>query len=132
MAKLNGLAIVSVSYFTGEGAKADKNGSMPVILSAVLGKIPSKRVISGTVAQSAGFYPGKNYLATYTEGDPDPEYGRQFNWVNGGAVTPMDTLAAHTQLGAGMIIEVGEIAEDGGGAGGPKLNSNEKVSENAE
>lgn len=86
MKKFQGLCIVSVnSYNQGE---LDKNGKAPVYLNVVAGKYPNRTVLSGTVAENAGFQTGKTYLAQVREGefnkDLNPRtgepYGRNFVW----------------------------------------------------
>ena len=64
-----------------EKANEDKNGLMPVILIGIAGEIPSKTVISGTVAQRMGIYEGSIYLFQANEIEEDPLYGRQFNFM---------------------------------------------------
>lgn len=109
MEKFNGMAVVTVSNFTGGDKPTDKNEKQNVILSAICGQLPSKRVLAGTLAQNAGFIPGHSYLCSFTEGETDPEYGRQFNFANGGRVQPLEILQFLTALGTGVIREVGDM-----------------------
>ena len=58
------IRLVQVNAFSGSSerpAQPDKNGKMPVYLSLLSGQpIPSTaRVISGTVAENSGLYPGQ-------------------------------------------------------------------------
>jgi hypothetical protein len=109
MSKFNGLAICTVAQMqASDTIKADKNGLLPVILTALAGKIPSKRIIAGTIAQSSGFVPGASYVVAFTEGEEDEQFGRQFQFTNGGRVGAMEILEFNKALGHGEIVEVME------------------------
>lgn len=61
--------LAKCAEFTSESAHADKNGLDPVVLTPIGGKSPRGRnIVSGTIAESEGFEPGKMYLvlATHT------------------------------------------------------------------
>lgn len=112
MAKnFNGMAIVSISAFTGENATRDKNGKMPVVLTPLCGVIPSKRILSGTIAENMGLIPGKPVMVSFSEGEEDATYGRQFTWASAGVVTPMEILQAKQLLGEGRVESVLTQAE---------------------
>lgn len=118
MAKLNGTAVVSVSTFTGGENRgiSKKDGLQSVILNPLAGKIPSRRVLAGALAQSAGFVPGAAYIVGFTEGE-EQEYennigdtvrGRQFNFSNGGKCAPLDVAELMTRWGSPEIINIGD------------------------
>ena len=104
------IIIASINPFTGSDenpATADKNGEMPVILQVVAGKCPNKRVISGTVAKRAGLEVGNSYVISCTEGTPDEEYGRNFNWNRlTDALGPMDLIKGCAELGDAKLFNV--------------------------
>lgn len=110
MNKFNDVAAVTVSLFN-QGT-VDKNGHQPVILTVIAGKLPNKIVIAGTVAQSVGFEVNNTYLVNCSEGEPDPTYGRQFNYKILGKLSPMDILAVRKELGSGSIFDVIKSRED--------------------
>lgn len=105
----NSLVIVTVNYFT-NGA-LDKNGKQPVILTVVAGKAPNRTVLSGTVAESAGFEVGKSYLANCRETAPDEQYGRQFRWTKISEATVMDVIEGTKMLGEPQIFDVSASVE---------------------
>jgi hypothetical protein len=115
---MNGLAIVKVQGFKKKGSEADSNGVENVILVPVAGKLPSRRIIAGTIALNAGFrISDERVLVSFTEGEEDPQYGRRFNFVPVGTLTTMEFLQAQTQLGEPLIINVepkGEAATEAG------------------
>lgn len=114
--KKSGFAIVKVSEFKGKEATPDKNGMVSMYLHPVCGNVPNRNVLSGTVADSQGFEEGKSYLAQWTIGEDDPQYGPQVNWttVTGEPLSAMETLeAAQSSLfkgEAGTIFEVSSKA----------------------
>ena len=109
MARLSGLVLVAVAMFQGSTenpAQADKNGNFPVILNPLAGKIPSKRVLSGTVARNMRLIAGKTALVAYQETEEN-EFGRQFNFtVANNDVSISETLAGYATLGAPSVIKV--------------------------
>lgn len=111
MSKFNSIFVATARPFNGSTdnpAEADKNGKMPVILNVVAGKAPNARVLSGTVAERAGFAIGKSYLVSSTEGTPDPEYGRRFTFDAVKELDAMEILAGADKLGEAHIVEVVE------------------------
>lgn len=106
--------VASAQPFTGPDsnpASADKNDKMPIILVGVAGKYPDKRVLSGTVAERAGFEPHNTYLVSVQEGESDKEYGRQFTYTNLGKMNMADIISAKKELGAASMVQtVGETA----------------------
>lgn len=120
----NGMAIVTVTPFSSNNPdvkKVDKNGNGNVILSPVLGVIPSKRVISGSVAMSSGLLPGKTYLVSISETAEDEEYGRQFAFTNAGAVTPVEIMQFKSTFEAPSVLEIDPVVKS---QGAPKANEN--------
>lgn len=105
----NSVAVVRVSIFT--KGQPDKNNEMPVILTPVAGTIPSKRTIAGTVAKNNGLEANKTYLISVNEVEPDPQYGRRFNWTALAEVTSSEIIDSVKSLGKGSIFNVVEFAE---------------------
>lgn len=110
---MNGLAIVKVQGFKKQGSEADSNGVENVILVPLAGKLPSKRVIAGTVALNSGFRINNDdrILVSYTEVEPDTQYGRQFRFTPVGSITTMEFMQAHKDFGEPTIINVEEPVE---------------------
>jgi hypothetical protein len=103
----NSIVLVSVNEFS-QGA-LDKNGKIPVILNVVAGKAPNRNVISGTVAERAGFEVGKSYLASVRETEAN-EYGRQFVWNKLSEASVIDIIKGQKELGAAQIMNVNASA----------------------
>lgn len=111
MSKFNSLFVATARAFNGSTdnpAEPDKNGMMPIILNVVAGKAPNARVLSGTVAERAGFTVGKSYLTSSTEGAPDPDYGRRFTFDAVKEVDAMEILSAADKLGEAVLVNVTE------------------------
>lgn len=109
MSKFNSLFVGTVRSFTGSNedpATPDKNGKMPVILNVVAGKAPNTRVLSGTVAERAGFEVGKSYLVASNEGTPDEEYGRRFTFDATKEMSAMEIIQSVSVLGEAVIVDV--------------------------
>lgn len=107
--QFNSLFIATVRPFNGSTespAQPDKNGEMPVILNVVAGKAPNTRVLSGTVAKSAGFIAGKSYLVNSTEGEPDAEYGRRFTFDATKELDAMEIINVADKIGPAVIVDV--------------------------
>jgi hypothetical protein len=102
MNKITTTFLATVKSFT--NGEADKNGNLPVILNPVAGKCPDKRVIAGTVALNDGMQINKTYLISCTEGDEDPEYGRQFNYSVVAEASLMEIVQSTQFLGAPSLI----------------------------
>ena len=104
--------VAKVELLKSERASEDKNGLMPVILIGIAGEIPSKSVISGTVAQRMGIYEGSVYLFQASEIDADPLYGRQFNFMAiSKELSAIETLQASDFVGKLRIVKV-DSSED--------------------
>ncbi|MCW3160817.1 hypothetical protein [Chryseobacterium oryctis] len=99
--------VAKVEMLKSEKANEDKNGLMPVILIGIAGEIPSKTVISGTVAQRMGIYEGSIYLFQANEIEVDPLYGRQFNFMAiSKELSAIETLQASDFVGKLRIVKV--------------------------
>ncbi|PWN58602.1 hypothetical protein [Chryseobacterium viscerum] len=99
--------VAKVELLKSERASEDKNGLMPVILIGIAGEIPSKTVISGTVAQRMGIYEGSIYLFQANEIESDPLYGRQFNFMAiSKELSAIETLQASDFVGKLRIVKV--------------------------
>lgn len=72
--------IATINEYTGENAKEDRSGNMPLILNVLGGKCPNKRMISLGWADTQGMEVGKTYLIRDEEIASHPEYGRQFTF----------------------------------------------------
>lgn len=97
-------ALVKVNHFT--SGSLDRNGKQPVILSIIAGKSPNRNVLSGTVAENAGFEVGKTYLASVREVEPN-EYGRQFVWEKLGEPSTLEIIEVSDKLGEPQVFDVG-------------------------
>jgi hypothetical protein len=86
--------VKSIEFTNNKGwLEADKWEKMPVLLEPVTGSIPSKAtVVSGTLAENAGFKPGTIHMITWQEDQPDEEHGRQFTVTQVVELTNMDKL----------------------------------------
>lgn len=110
MKKFEGLVVVSVNHFN--SGTEDKNGKKPVILNVLAGKAPNRIVLSGTVAENAGFQVGNSYLAQCREIDPNEEYGRQFVWNAIQKCSIVDILDAKKTLGAPNVFDAAVEVEE--------------------
>ena len=109
MTRLNTMFLATVASFTGSNetpASPDKHGKMPVILNVVAGQAPNKRIVAGTLAERNGYEVGKAYLFQATEGEPDAEYGRQFNFTAIKEATLMEVVEAGKHLGPAALLDV--------------------------
>lgn len=104
--------LAKVEVLKSERASEDKNGLMPVILVGIAGEIPSRTVISGTVAQRMGIYEGDVYLFQADELDEDIMYGRQFTFMAiSKPLSAIETLQASDFVGKLRIINVDAVEE---------------------
>ena len=99
----NALIIATVSSFT--QGNPDKNGKNPVILSVIGGTCPNRTVLSGTVAETAGFQIGKTYLTQVKETEKDPTYGRRFTFTVLKELTAMEILESVKLTGAANVFD---------------------------
>tara|TARA_R110002060_G_scaffold37860_1_gene48968 strand:- start:408 stop:758 length:351 start_codon:yes stop_codon:yes gene_type:complete len=100
--------LATVAAFTGTDenpSSPDKHGKMPVILNVIAGQCPNKRVVAGTIAERNGFITGKAYLFQATEGEPNAEYGRQFNFTAVKEATLMEVVEAGKLLGPAALLD---------------------------
>lgn len=109
MAKFEGLVLVSVNKYN--AGTPDKNGMEPVILNVLAGKAPNRIVLSGTVADNAGFEVGNTYLAQCRETEKSEEYGRQFVWNVVQKATMGDIISARKTIGAPQVFDAATVEE---------------------
>lgn len=102
----NGMIVASVNAFSKEGKTTDKNSKQNVILNIVAGKCPNRNVISGTVAENIGIEIGKTYLLSITEGQEDPQYGRQFVYNKLKELTAMEIVTAAKEMYKAEIFKL--------------------------
>jgi hypothetical protein len=100
----NSMCLVNATAFN--NGKVDKNGESPVLLNVLAGKAPNRTVISGTIAKRNGFEVGKMYIVQITEGEPNEQYGRQFNINKRADATVADMFTAIASLGKAEIFSV--------------------------
>ncbi|KUJ51741.1 hypothetical protein [Chryseobacterium sp. JAH] len=99
--------VAKVEVLQSERATEDKNGLKPVILIGIAGEIPSRTVISGTVAQRMGICEGAVYLFQADELEEDPMYGRQFTFMAiSKQLSAIETLQASDFVGKLKLINV--------------------------
>ena len=99
--------VAKVELLKSKRATEDINGLMPVILLGIGGEMPSRNVISGTVAESMDLVPGSVYLFNAKEQDSDPEYGRRFRFMTlSQELGPVETLQACQFVGDLKIVDV--------------------------
>jgi autonomous glycyl radical cofactor GrcA len=84
--------LATVNEFKGEHVTIDRSGNAPLILNVLGGKCPSKRIISQGWADTQGMEVGKSYLIEPVELDPDPTYGRQFQFNKVQEATLLDIV----------------------------------------
>lgn len=102
----NEMIVVSVTPFSGS-TSTDKNNKSTVMLQCIAGKMPNRNVLSGTVAERAGFEVGKTYLAQVREVGFDKDYGPDFNYIMvKELVTGKDIAETSKRLGAPEILNV--------------------------
>lgn len=76
----NEMIVGTITPFSGT-TTPDKNGSMPVMIQCVAGKMPNRQVMSGTVAERQGLEVGKTYLIQVRERGFDKVFGEDFTWT---------------------------------------------------
>ena len=80
---------------------------MPVILIGIAGEIPSRTVISGTIARRMNIQEGYVYLFQAEELEEDVMYGRQFNFMAiSKELSAIETLQASEFVGKLRIVNV--------------------------
>jgi hypothetical protein len=100
----NSIIVATVNKFN--NGEEDKNGKLPVILNVVAGKCPNRNVLSGTVAENAGFEVGETYLIQCREIEPSEEYGRQFVYNKMKSLDVVNILDSIKQLPKAEIFAV--------------------------
>jgi hypothetical protein len=99
--------VAKVEMLKSERATEDKNGLMPVILIGIAGEIPSRSVISGTIARRMNIQEGYVYLFQAEELEEDVMYGRQFNFMAiSKELSAIETLQASEFVGKLRIVNV--------------------------
>src|SRR5690606_11296769 len=96
--------VAKVELLKSQRATEDINGLMPVILLGIGGEMPSRNVISGTVAESMNL---AVYLFNAKEQDSEPVYGRRFRFMTlSQELGPVDTLQACQFVGDLKLVDV--------------------------
>lgn len=99
--------VAKVDLLKSKHANEDKNGLMPVILLGIAGEMPSKNVLSGTIAENMDLSIGGVYLFNAKEQDYDPEYGRNFTFMRlSYALGAIELLQASDFVGNLKIVDV--------------------------
>ena len=110
---MNTLFVATVSNFNKEGKQFDKNGKRNFWLSPVAGQIPNRAmVLNGTRAADQGVTAGNTYLFSATEGEVDPEHGRQFNVAKVSDISPLEIMDSISKLGEATVVDVSSEAEE--------------------
>lgn len=116
MSKFNGLVVVTATPFNKDGKpRLDKQGKPAVMLQIVGGTGPNRNVLSGTVAESAGFEAGNTYLAQCREENFNEEinpntgeaYGRTFTWINTGKMNAVEIVQTVATVGNAQVFDAG-------------------------
>jgi hypothetical protein len=106
MEPINELILVTVTPFSGT-ITPDKNGKMPVMLQLIAGIMPNRNVLSGTVAERAGFVVGKTYLAQVRERGTDEVFGQDFNFLPVKEIeSPVDVLKLQKEMGKPQVVAI--------------------------
>ena len=106
MKAFNEMIVVAVTPFSGTDTP-DKNGSDPVMLQLIAGKMPNRNVLSGTVAARAGIQVGKSYLMNVRENGFDKLFGPDFTFIKIMELTTAEDLVrASKELGKPEIWTV--------------------------
>lgn len=111
---MNGTALVRVQAFAKKGSEADTHGIQNVILVPIAGKLPSKRVIAGTIALASGLaVSDRPVVVSFVELPASEEYGRQFSFTCADrSSNALETMQLITALGEPGIINVEEKVEE--------------------
>ena len=88
-----------------ENGKADKNGLEAILLEPVAGRMPQKRVISGTIADRQLFENGKCYMVAIEQLPDDAQYGEQFRFNNLGLLSGLELMKTCKELGKGLVVK---------------------------
>ena len=103
---LNTMIVAAVTNFSGT-TTPDKNGAVPVMLQCVAGQMPNRNVLSGTVAERAGFEVGKTYLVNVRETGYDEVFGPDYTFVKVKELTTgLDIVQSAMALGEARILYV--------------------------
>lgn len=103
---LNTMIVVAITNFSGT-TTPDKNGAVPVMLQCIAGTMPNRNVLSGTVAQRAGFDVGRTYLVNVRETGYDEVFGPDYTFVKIMELkSGLDIVQASKELGTAQILYV--------------------------
>lgn len=103
---LNTMIVAAITNFSGT-TTPDKNGQAPIMLQCIAGSMPNRNVLSGTVAQRAGFEVGKTYLVNVRENGFDEVFGTDFTFIKIMELTTgLDVVRAAKELGDANIIRI--------------------------
>ena len=105
MKRFNEMIVVTATTFSGT-TTPDKNGLMPIMLQCMAGKMPNRNVLSGTIAERAGFEVGKTYLVQIRESGVDKVFGPAFNFIKVSELSGLEVIDAVKKLGAAEILSV--------------------------
>lgn len=102
----NTMIVAAVTGFSGT-TTPDKNGNFPVMLQCIAGQMPNRNVLSGTVAERAGFEVGKTYLVNVREVGYDEVFGPDYTYIKIAELsTGLDIVRAAKELGEAKITYV--------------------------
>jgi hypothetical protein len=103
----------TITRFSGT-TTPDKNGKSPVMVQCIAGRMPNRNVLSGTVAERAGFEVGKTYLMQVRQAGHDKEFGDDFNFIKVMELTKAaDIVEASEKLGKPEIFDVNGSRPEG-------------------
>ena len=105
MKQFSEVIVVTVTTYSGT-TTPDKNGLMPVMLQCMAGKMPNRNVLSGTVADRAGFEVGKTYLVQIREQGRDKVFGPTFSFTKMSELKGVEIVDAVKKLGPAEILVV--------------------------
>lgn len=99
--------VAKVELLKSAMASPDKNGLNPVILIGIAGEMPSKCVLSGTLAENMELEYGGVYLFNATETEYSPMYGRNFRYVRlSQKLNPIEILQSSDYVGNLKVVDV--------------------------
>lgn len=101
-----GKIVGTITPFSGT-TTTDKNGADSVMVQCIAGKMPNRNVISGTVAQRAGFEVGKTYFIIVREAGYHEVHGTQYDFLKVKELTEgIDIVDTCMALGEPTIFNV--------------------------
>lgn len=105
MKQFSEVIVVTITPFNGTTTQ-DKNGLLPVMLQCIAGKMPNRNVLSGTLAERAGFEIGKTYLAQVREQGIDITFGPAFTFTKVSELKGVEIVDAIRKIGNPEILNV--------------------------